>query len=245
MTDTTTVRVLFFGPARDLAGVESVSLALAGSATVALLRERLVKEHPKLAAALERIRFAVNERYASDETRLREGDEVAIIPPVSGGESRNAMRLELVHDPIEVDSVLSFVQGQPAMGGIASFIGATRLEHDPLHGPLVRLEYEAYEPMALRCMQELLTRASSGWTIGRCAMVHRLGRVLPGQASVVVAVASPHRADAFDACRWLIDQLKIEVPIWKRDVYEDGFIRWVEQQVPASEGVEAPAIRIG
>jgi molybdopterin synthase catalytic subunit len=124
--------------------------------------------------------------------------------------------------------VVEFVGGDTSLGGIATFYGATRGEHDPVHGALVRLEYEAYSAMAKSQMQELAIHAQQNWKAGRIVMLHRLGPVGVGEISVAIAVACPHRAEAFEACRWLIDALKRNVPIWKKDVFTDGFTRWVD-----------------
>ncbi len=127
-----------------------------------------------------------------------------------------------------LDRVTAFVSGDAAAGGIVTFYGATRIEHDPEHGALVRLDYEAYPEMALTQMHELSRKARQTWSVGRLVLLHRLGRVPVGEDSVAIAVACPHRAEAFTACRWLIDSLKQDVPIWKKDVFADGFTRWVD-----------------
>ena len=132
-----------------------------------------------------------------------------------------------------LERVLEFVSGDVALGGIVSFYGVTRAELDPKHGGLVRLDYEAYRTMAENQMQELARNAQRKWEAGRIAMLHRLGPVGVGEISVAIAVACPHRTEAFDACRWLIDALKREVPIWKKDVFADGFTRGVDPTLQA------------
>jgi len=136
--------------------------------------------------------------------------------------------VELVRGPIAADAVRSFIAGHAVLGGIVTFEGATRAEIDSTHGKLVRLDYEAYDGMALREMRSLADTAINRWKAGRVAIVHRLGPVAPGESSVMIAVACPHRGEAFDACRWIIDMLKKDVPIWKRDVFADGHVRWVQ-----------------
>ena len=227
------INVLFLGPARDFAGVENKMIELADDTTLAELSTILAERHPGLAGAMSTIRFAVNQEFADHATTLSAGDEVALIPPVSGGTEPdepsvgNGVLVELVRDSIPVDIVREFVTGDTALGGIATFEGVTRGETDPLHGPLSHLDYEAYEKMALGKLGELARQAKERWSAGRVAIVHRLGKVKPGEASVVIAVACAHRAEAFDACRWLIDTLKKEVPIWKKNVYAGGFTKWV------------------
>ena len=228
------VHVRFFGPARDFGVPEVARLEMPDGARVADVRAALIERFERLREALPNIRMAVNEAFADDDRVLADGDEVALIPPVSGGSAANDDTwIELVRESIAMDRAHVFVLGEPRCGGIATFVGATRAETDETHGALVRLEYEAYESMAVSQLGRLAAEAKSRWSPGRMAILHRLGAVAPGEASVVIAVACAHRAEAFDACRWLIDALKRDVPIWKRDVYADGFARWVD---PAANG---------
>ena len=226
------VRVLFFGPARDLAGVEVVEIDVAEPATVADVRRSVAAQFERLAPGLNSIRFAVNEAFTAESTRLREGDEIALIPPVSGG-GDPPVWVELVRGPIPVDRVREFATGDPALGGIVTFEGVTRGETDAEHGALLRLDYEAYEPMAVRELHRLADEARARWGTGRAAIVHRVGSVPPGESSVLIVAAYPHRAEAFEACRFLIDTLKKDAPIWKKDVFADGFVRWVQPPSPA------------
>lgn len=222
------INVLYLGPAKSLAGVESVSLDLPEAMTVGGLRGVLVERFPALLPAMASIRLAVNEEFADDDRVLKAGDEVALIPPVSGGCDGDTVLVDLVTVPIDAAGVRSFVFGDPTLGGVVIFEGATRHESDAKHGELVRLEYEAYESMARRQLHALADQAVRRWAVGRLAIVHRLGQVPPGEASVMIAVACGHRAESFEACRWLIDTLKKDVPIWKKDVFENGHVRWVD-----------------
>lgn len=228
------VNVLFLGPAKDVAGVERVSLDFSDRATVGDLRLRLAQRFEGLTSGLHAIRFAVNETFAGDETLLCDGDEVALIPPVSGGSPDQEILIDLVTDPIVTQRVRSFAADDSTLGAIVTFEGATRRDSDATHGTIVRLEYEAYESMARRQLERLAVEAKRRWSAGRIAIVHRIGPVPPGDVSVVIVVACGHRAEAFEACRWLIDMLKQDVPIWKKDVYEDGHVRWVQ---PATKEV--------
>lgn len=223
-----TIKLLFLGPARDLAHADDSLIELTDGATVADLRMELAKRHADLARALPTCRFAVNEEFARDNRKLSSGDEVALIPPVSGGTSRAEVWTDLVNGPIPLDRVRRFITGDSTLGGIVTFEGVTRADVDTDHGCVQRLEYEAYEPMASKRLECLAEQAVERWALGRVAMVHRVGAVPPAEPSVVIAVASGHRAEAFEACRWLIDTLKEEVPIWKKDVFEDGHTRWVD-----------------
>ncbi len=139
--------------------------------------------------------------------------------------------IELIHEAISAARVRDFVTGDPSMGGIVIFEGSTRVESDLEHGALMRLDYEAYESMARAQLHRLADEAIERHGAGKIAMVHRLGSVPVGEVSVMIAVACEHRAEAFVACRWLIDGLKKDVPIWKKDVFADGFVRWVEPEI--------------
>jgi molybdopterin synthase catalytic subunit len=211
------VVVLYFAGARDAAGTARETLA-AAPATVGALRRALAEAHPPLAAVLARSRIAVDQDFAADDAPLRDGAEVAVVPPVSGG----AGRFLVVDRPLVLAEVVEAVAG-PGRGGVVTFTGAVR---DETRGRRVlRLEYEAYAPMAERKLAEI------GAEIGRAhgaevAIVHRVGVLAPGDAAVVIACAAPHRTPAFRACEACIEALKREVPIWKREVYEDGS-EWV------------------
>lgn len=141
--------------------------------------------------------------------------------------------IQLHEEPIDVGPVVDFV-GASTAGGIDVFLGCTRAETNAEGRQLVALDYEAYGPMALKQMRQLATEARERWPVVRLAILHRVGRVELGKPSVIIAVATPHRADAFAACRWLIDALKERVPIWKREVWEDGTGTWVHPE-PSSE----------
>ena len=134
--------------------------------------------------------------------------------------------IELRPEPLQVGPIVGFVTA-PAAGGIDVFLGTTRDETHADGRRLVALDYEAYAPMAIKRMQELAIEARQRWPVARLAVLHRTGRVGVGEPSVVIAVATPHRADAFEACRWLIDALKADVPVWKREVWDDGSGTWV------------------
>ena len=222
------VNVMFLGPARDFAGSDAATIELPLGSTVADLRGVLVAEYPGLAGAMPTIRFAVNETFTSDDHVLAAGDEVALIPPVSGGEEDDWLYVDLVDEPIELDRVRAFVSGDAALGAIVTFEGTTRQQADEGHGVLKCLDYEAYGAMARRQLDRLAREAQTRWSVGRIAIVHRLGSVPPGEVSVAIAVATAHRVEAFEACRWLIDTLKRDVPIWKKDVFADGSAHWVE-----------------
>jgi molybdopterin converting factor subunit 1 len=211
------VIVLYFASARDAAGTDSETLSRA-PATVGQLRSALLTAHPALARVLARSRIAVDQEFVEDDAPVRDGAEVAVVPPVSGG----ASLFRVVERPIALGEVVEAVGGA-AQGGIVTFTGTVRDETSGRR--VIRLEYEAYAPMAERKLAEI------GEAAGRAhgaavAIVHRVGVLRPGDAAVVIACAAPHRTPAFRACEECIEALKRDVPIWKREVYEDGS-EWV------------------
>jgi len=157
--------------------------------------------------------YAVNKQYASGDHRLSENDEVALIPPVSGG------ALRLVEGPIDLDAVVGEV-ADPRAGAIATFQGTVRSESRGRD--VIALEYEAYSEMAEQAMAEIAAEVKARYDLCEVAITHRLGRVEIGEASVAIAVSAPHRQDALAACKDVIDALKERVPLWKKELYEGG-----------------------
>lgn len=211
------VTVLYFAGARDAAGASRETVAPA-PATLGALRALLVERHPGLARILPRCRLAVDEDFGGDETPLRDGAEVAIIPPVSGG----VPLYRVVDRPLQLAEVVEAVRA-PGRGAVVTFSGDVR--SDTRGRKVVRLEYEAYQRMAEKKLAEIgeAIAAAHGAAV---AIVHRVGVLLPGESAVVIACAAPHRTPAFRACEAAIEQLKKEVPIWKKEVFEDGS-EWV------------------
>jgi molybdopterin converting factor subunit 1 len=211
------VAVLYFAAAREAAGLAREELAET-PATVADLRGVLVRAHPALARVLPRCRIAVDEEFADDTTPIADGVEIAVVPPVAGG----APLFRVVERPLALAEVVDAVTA-PGLGGIVTFTGTVR---DHSRGRTVlRLEYEAYAAMAERSLAQI------GDEVGRehgaaVAIVHRVGVLAPGEAAVVIACAAPHRTAAFRACEGCIERLKQDVPIWKREVFDDGS-EWV------------------
>jgi molybdopterin synthase catalytic subunit len=211
------IRVLYFAAAREAAGVAREELADV-PATLGELRRRLAERRPALARVLSRSRLAVDQEFAGDDAPLRDGAEVAVVPPVAGG----APVFRVTDAPLSLDEVVAAVSG-PGRGGVVTFTGAVR---GATRGRrVVRLEYEAYGPMAERKLAQIggEVGAEHGCAV---AVVHRVGVLAPGEAAVVIACAAPHRTPAFRACEAVIERLKQEVPIWKREVFEDGS-EWV------------------
>ncbi len=211
------VRVLYFAAAREVAGASREELSTV-PATVAELRRELVARHPALARILPRCRIALGEEFVDDAAPVPDGAEAAVVPPVAGG----APLFAVVERPLSLAEVVEAVGGD-AMGGIVTFTGTVR---DESHGRRVlRLEYEAYRPMAERALARIGAEVGAAHGAG-LAVVHRVGVLAPGEAAVVIAAAAGHRAPAFRACQECLERLKQDVPIWKREVYEDGS-EWV------------------
>jgi molybdopterin synthase catalytic subunit len=214
------IRVLFFGVLRDLVGLSSDSLDLADGARLADVLQHYESRIPKLQALLPSVALSVNQQYVSRDVELSSGDEVAILPPVSGGNPRAS----IVREVINTQAVLQNVKA-PEDGAAVVFEGVVR--NNTRGRRTLYLDYEAYEGMALKQMEELASRAIERYGVPRVAIVHRLGRLEIGEISVLIAVASAHRGAAFDACRWIIDTLKKTVPIWKKEYFEDGAV-WAD-----------------
>ena len=214
------VRVLFFGMLKDLAGTSSDSLELPDGASVQTLLEHYAFHLPRVKASLTSLAVAVNQQYAGAETELKSDDEVALLPPVSGGSGKAI----ITRDAIRTSDLLSSIK-QGEDGAAVVFEGVVR---NHTRGRATRyLDYEAYEEMALQQMEALAESALKEFKVRDVALVHRLGRLEIGEVSVLIVVASAHRAAAFDACRWLIDTLKRTVPIWKKEYFEDGVV-WAD-----------------
>jgi MoaE-MoaD fusion protein len=202
------IAVRLFAGLRERAGTRSVDLDLGDGATVADVWPALAlgEEPPGLL-------YAVNRSYAGRDDILTDGDEVGVIPPVSGG----AFRLSA--EPLSLEAAVSEVARDEA-GAIATFVGTTRAHSRGRD--VVRLEYEAYEGMAEQTMAEIAQELERRYDLLQVAIHHRVGTVEIGESSVVIAVSAPHRGDALAACRDAIDTLKVKVPLWKKEVYEGG-----------------------
>jgi molybdopterin synthase catalytic subunit len=219
------VQVLFFGPLREITGVAEESAVCQAGDSLGTLFDRYSARFPKIAAMRESIVLARNREFAPLSATINEGDEVAFLPPVSGGAEDDVV--EMTDAPIDARSLVARLQ-RGADGAVVTFEGVTR---DNSKGRrTLRLEYEAYRPMALEKMQAIVRDAKGHFGVNRVGIVHRLGRLEIGEASVVIVVTSAHRAAAFEACRFAIDRLKKTVPIWKKEFFEDGEV-WVEGDI--------------
>ncbi len=219
------IRVIFLGPSRELAQRDEMTLEIPDGATVSEMRSQLESQCPSLQGKLKAVRFAINNNYALDGTAISDGDEIALIPPVSGGLPQDVV-VDLMDTTICADAMNKRLGGDTKCGGQVTFVGMTREEKDEQHGQLVRLDYEAYADMAKDVMRRLADEARQRWSLRKVVIVHRVGPVALGEIAVYIGVTAGHRAECFDACRWLIDAIKQDAPIWKKDVFEDGYVRW-------------------
>lgn len=216
------VRVLFFGLLKEITGTSQEEIELAGAPSAADLFESYANRFPKLRGLQASIVLARNREFVSPDTKLANDDEVALLPPVSGGIDENIV--EIVRAPIDPRALAArLLRGED--GAVVTFEGVTRNNSG---GRATRfLEYEAYEPMALTQMRAIAEEIKQRWPVDHVGIVHRLGRLEIGETSVAIVVTSAHRKPAFEACHYAIDRLKKIVPIWKKEHFTDGEV-WVE-----------------
>ncbi len=220
------VRVLLFGVLKDLAGRSSDTLSLPDHASAADVISHYQQRLSANKAIFNTIAVSVNQEYARPEMKLKSGDEVALLPPVSGGAGENNQpkaeeRASITREHIDTTALLERTK-RPDDGAAIVFEGIVR--NNTRGRRTLFLDYEAYEEMAIKELESLIARALAEFQIRDAAIIHRLGRIEIGETSVLIIVASAHRAAAFDACRWLIDTLKRTVPIWKKEHFEDGAV---------------------
>jgi MoaE-MoaD fusion protein len=216
------IQVLYFAVLRERFGRDSEPVELPEPATVADLLAWVRERQPAFPPLERRVQVAVNRQVVPSTQALADGDEVALIPPVSGG-SDGPRRIALSSSPLSLDELVRAVEG-PGQGAINTFIGNVRR-----HGALpdvTRLEYEAYEPMALEVLGAIAREIELEYPGVQVAIHHRLGTLAVGEAAVIIAASAPHRAEAFAACRVAIERLKQRAPIWKKEVGSDGAV-WV------------------
>ena len=238
------IRVRLFAMQRQQLGVRELALEVADGSTVDGAWAALATLHPVLAPAGPTLRFARNAAYADRSDELADGDELALIPPVAGGSDVSASgpyrRIELHETPFD-DALLVELRRAVATtedGAVLIFLGQTRStpgtpapgqeEEAALHaGRAVQaLDYEAFEPMVLAVLDQVADEIAERFGVTRLAILHRTGEVPLGEASVVIAVASGHRGEGFDACRYAIEELKARAPIWKSERFKDGSV-WI------------------
>ena len=215
------VDVRYFAIVRETIGQASERREVPAGTTAGQLFDALIAEFPRLERMRPLTMVMVNRHYVRDDHILQDGDEIALIPPVSGGES--AARFRIQNEPIDAREVEALV-ANPGAGAIATFSGVVR---DHGRGRKVsRLEYEAYPAAAEQVLAQIGDEIEERWQTDRVAIVHRVGDLPVGEISVVISVASAHRDAAFEACRYAIERIKEIVPIWKKEHYDDGAV-WI------------------
>ena len=232
------VRVLFFGQLKEIVGLSQEDAELSEGARVEDLFERYGRRFPKLAEFRPSVAASLNQEYAEWRAPLAAGDEVAFLPPVSGGQPAAVAEdvFLLVREPIQSRELVESLKA-PEDGAVVVFDGFVRNNFKGRQ--TLYLEYEGYEPMAYVKMRAIGTEIRAKFAIHRIAIVHRLGRLEIGETSVLIVISSPHRAAAFDACRYAIDTLKCTVPIWKKEFFVGGAV-WAEGEVVSQKAISGP-----
>lgn len=216
-----TVTVLYFAVARERAKTSSEQLPFSEQAkTVRGLLAELGRRHPELVPVIPHLRVAVDQEFVGLDAPVAPGSEVALIPPVAGG---GGGLFRVSASPVRLEEVVEAVRGN-SVGGVVTFLGTVRGESHAKR--VVGLEYEAFVPMAEKCLREIGEEVRARWPDVGLAVVHRVGSLSPGEVAVAIAAAAPHRKEAFLACEFAIDRLKEKVPIWKKELTEDGAV-WV------------------
>lgn len=218
------ITALLFGQAREITGAQSIDIELDQPASVESAFNALKSRYPKLAEMERSLLFAVNEEYASKSQALSEGDQMAILPPVSGGSAEGNDLFEITTEPIDTAGLRArLLEGDS--GAVVIFDGVAR--NNTKGRKTLHLEYEGYLPMALKTLEQIGREVHEQWPINRIGIIHRLGRIEIKESSVVIVITSAHRKIAFEACHYAIDRLKKIVPIWKKEYFDDGAV-WVE-----------------
>ncbi len=215
------IKVLLFAGLAEAIQKSQVEIDIPQQGSVKDLKEHLVKEYPELKPLLTTSFASINQEYSDDERSIEEGDEVAFLPPVSGGshDDHEHKKFVITKDPLRCEDVIQQVI-HPGAGAVLTFIGTVR---EFTHGKkTVYLEYESYEPMAIKTMGQIEREIIEKWPDARVAIHHRIGSLDLEEISVIIAVATPHRDESFKAGRYAIERLKQIVPIWKKEIWEDG-----------------------
>jgi len=229
------IHLLAFASAGDAVGATSQDVELPAGSTLGDLKALLDRQHPGLTPLWGRLAVAVDGEIAAEATPLADGAEVALLPPVSGGsgavrpatEIAPVPAVALTAEPLDAAALAAVVAG-PTRGAVVLFLGTVRNHH---RGRAVgAITYSAYESMAEARIRRILAELEAAEEDLRLALHHRLGRLVPGQASVIIAAAAPHRPAAYAASREALERLKAEVPIWKREHYGDGTAAWREEE---------------
>ncbi len=229
------LNLLYFGILRERLGRASEQREFPGELTVQQLLQELGRTDNLLALGAGSIRVAVHREYVDSAHVLADGDEVALIPPVAGGSGavdRDAGLCRMTKEAIDLDAIVSAVR-DPAAGAITTFLGTTRATNRGR--AVLRLEYEAYDDMAVSEFRKIAAEAARRWELVRVSIVHRVGVVPLGEASVAIAVSAPHRRESIEACHYCIDALKLVAPIWKKEFFEGGEV-WIGSLADCDHG---------
>lgn len=219
------IQMRYFAVVREQLGKSKETIELPDGSTVDDALTRALAESPRLAQASSAFMVMVDQHYRPRDFVLSDGVEVAIIPPVSGGsESRRFEITDRVLDPREVETIVT----DDASGAIVTFAGTVR--NHARGKQVVALDYEAYPPAAEKMLEQIGDEIFERWGVRSVAIHHRYGLLQIGETSVVIAVSSAHRETAFEACRYAIERIKVLVPIWKREIYEDGAV-WIGSEI--------------
>lgn len=211
------VRVLYFALLREKLRLEQETLDLSGAPTVEDAVTAIAGLHPEVAGLMRQVQTAVNRSIVGAGEALRDGDELALLPPVAGG--AGPRKIAVLAEPLALNEVIAVVEGVER-GGVVTFAGVVRRHGH--HGEVIRLEYEAYIEMAEQVLAEIAEEIEREWPGVHVAIHHRVGSLAVGETAVVIAAAAPHRAEAFEACRAAIDRLKRRAPIWKKEIGTHG-----------------------
>lgn len=224
-------KVKLFAGVAELIGQHQIEVTEFHPQTVSGLRNHLKELYPNMSFEFDRALFAINQRFAPDHTVLTEGDEIALIPPVGGGSEGSAFTsCMLSADPLSITDAYTALENAHC-GGTVLFCGTVREWTNGVQTDY--LSYEAYEEMAMTQMKQIEADVQKQWPTVSTLQWHRIGRLQPKEIAVICAAASPHRDIAFDAARTLIERVKKEVPIWKKEVYTDGRHTWQENDSPS------------
>lgn len=225
------IHVLLFGQLKDIVGRQEDYLELQPGTQLTAVIGHYSERFPGFRGLANSIACSINQEYSPGTAVLREGDEIGLLPPVSGGkktdkkvEELRSQHCAIVHEEIDIPRIREEL-AHPEDGAALIFDGVVR--NNSRSRRTLFLDYEAYETMALNEMEKLAQAALERFRVRDVRLVHRLGRLQIGESSIVIGVGSAHRAAAFDACRWLIDTLKKTVPIWKKEHFEDGAV-WAD-----------------
>jgi molybdopterin synthase catalytic subunit len=228
------VHVRLYAGLRDLIGQQQLELELAEGATVDELWTQLTRDYPVVTPFLSSLACAVDEEYVPSSHPLRDGDNVALIPPVSGGSAGDGP-FEVTSEPLDLERLANAVR-KDASGAVVVFSGVARNQSEGRR--VVALEYDAYPEMAERKLREVAAEVRARWPVTGIAIAHRTGRLAIGEASLLVAVSAAHRREAFEACHHAVDRIKQVVPVWKKEIWEDGDGAWVAGH-PVDERAQA------